>query len=363
MRTGRERRQNLIRFRNLVDDAEKFLADEPDAAQAKKLLTALQRLRDDPEHPTWEHPGEGLAVLATHEDVHVFALAVPVEEQVHVGERYYLKPLLRIVQEEGHYFAAAVSQKSVRVFEGTSVSIRERHPAHLPRDLKDALNIDEYMSSLQYHSLPRGGNSDVIYHGQGSGEDDRKKDLLQYFHRLDTALASFLNGQDAPLVFAGVEYLFPIFKEAVSYPNLLPQPVEGNFDEASTEQLHDRIWPVVQPYFQHQIDAVVANYQDACKQDRACHRPEQVLRAAARGAIETLLLRRGASCWGQLDTEGNIEHHENPGETSLDLLDEASYETLHNSGRVLVLEDSRFPEPDVPCVAVLRYPVQAATAG
>jgi hypothetical protein len=100
-RTGRERRQNLIRFRNLVDDAEKFLADEPDAAQAKKLLTALQRLRDDPEHPTWEHPGEGLAVLATHEDVHVFSLPVPVEEQVHVGERYYLKPLLRIVQEEG----------------------------------------------------------------------------------------------------------------------------------------------------------------------------------------------------------------------------------------------------------------------
>ena len=361
-RTGRERQQNRIRFKNLVDDAQEFLAHEPNTDEAAEVLGALHRLRDDQEHDAWEHPGEGLAVLGTRQGLHVFALPIAVKEQMHIGERFYLKPLLQIAQDEGRYLALAVSQKRVRIFEGSSDTLSELHPKHLPKDLEDALNIDEYVSSLQYHSMSRDGSPDVMYHGHGAGEDDHKQELLQYFHRLDDALGKFLRDEDAPLVFVGVDYLFPIFKEGISYRNLLNRPVEGNFDDASPGNLRKAIWEVVQPYFKERVDSAVSAFQDACGQDRTCSGPQAVLLAATRGAVDSLLIRGGASCWGQMDTEGNVVCHDDPTETSLDLLDEAAYETLGNSGQVLIVDDAEFPVADTPCVALLRYPVGAATA-
>ncbi|HRX80782.1 MAG TPA: hypothetical protein P5307_17050, partial [Pirellulaceae bacterium] len=65
---------------------------------------------------------------------------------------------------------------------------------------------------------------------------------------------------------------------------------------------------------------------------------------------------------GQLDVDGHVEVHDEPKVTSLDLLDEAAFETLTSGGKVFILEDDRFPEIDSPCAALLRLPVQAVTA-
>lgn len=359
--SGREQRQNKIRFKNLVADAEQLLSHEPDAAEAQILLGSLQHITEENDHVIWQHPSAGLAVLATSKDMHFFHLPVELKEQVHVGERFYLKPLLPIVQSDGRYFSIAVSQKQVRLFEGTRSSIRELHPETLPSDLEDALNIDEYVSTLQFHSHNRGGDAEAIYHGHG-GSDNDDAEILQYFHRLDDAISKFLTGQSEPLVFIGVEELFPIFKECVKYPHLAEQSVEGNFDDASEKTIHQAVLDAVQPYFNQEVDKAIELIEEANRRDRVCCDVEPLLRAAERGAVDTLLLRKGASCWGQLDVDGHVEVHDDPQETSLDLLDEAAFETLANGGNVFVLEEDRFPDIASPCAAHLRLPVEAATA-
>ena len=358
---GREQRQNQIRFKNLVADAEELLAHEPNAAEANILLGRIQHIAEDKDHVIWQHPASGLAVLATPQDIRFFHLPVEVKEQVHVGERFYLKPLLPIIQSDGRYFAVAVSQKQVRLFEGTRNSIRELHPKSLPSDLEDALNIDEYVSTLQFHSHPHGNSAEAIYHGHGgAGNDDAE--IVQFFHRLDDAIGNFLSGQSDPLIFIGVEELFPIFKECVKYPHLAEQAVEGNFDDVPAETLHQSVLEKVQPYFDKQVDRAIESIEEAYRRDRVCSDVEPLLRAAERGAVDTLLLRKGASCWGHLDVDGHVEVHDEPQVTSLDLLDEAAFETLTSGGKVFILEDDRFPEIDSPCAALLRLPVQAATA-
>lgn len=67
------------------------------------------------------------------------------------------------------------------------------------------------------------------------------KDLanfLRYFRKVDGGLQEMLKNQQAPLVFAGVEYLLPILKEANKHSYLMDEAVTVNPGELKPEKLH-----------------------------------------------------------------------------------------------------------------------------
>ncbi|MBA2115891.1 baeRF7 domain-containing protein [Bremerella alba] len=361
-RWGREVQQNEIRYKNLMKDAASLLnSDEVCTSDHRDaILQKLDDFRLDETHDAWRHPSAGMAIFVTPESLEVHQLGCTITEQVHVGERFYLRPLLPALHGDGRFVLIAVSQNHVRLFDGNADGLEERVPAELPENLKDALNIDDYITSIQHFSYSQGGGVDTMYHGQGAGEDDHKANILQFFHRMEDPLNNFLEGRNDPLVFAGVEYLYPIFKEAVSYPHLLPDSVHGNFDDASAEQLHEKAWQVVQPHFQQECDQAISNYHDAHGQNRATNDLETILRASEMGAIEALLIREDTAIWGHVDREGHVQSDGGPNEMSHDLLDDAAVETLKNGGDVFVVREADFPEQDCSAVARLRFEIAAS---
>lgn len=359
---GREQRQNPIRFENILKDTEKLLGYEPDQAKATALLKKLRGFGKDAGHDVWQHPQRGLAVLATAERIEAYQFDSDLPEQVHVGERFYLRPLLPLLPAAASYLVLVVSQNSVRLFEGTGGSFAEVPTPQLPKDLEDALRVDEYTSSLQYFGFKRGADGEAVFHGHGAGDDDHAKELLQFFHRLDGPLSRFLAERNDPLLFAGVEYLFPIFKEAVRYTNLLSVPLAGNFDDASPAEIHEQAQGVMDAEAKNQIRSHIRAYHDSFGSDKACRELPQVVVAASRGAVDLLLIREGAQCWGHVDRENNIVLEDEPSETTLDLVDEVAHETLRHGGSVAVVDADSFPADDQPCVAILRYPISEAVA-
>jgi len=362
-RWGREVQQNEIRYKNLMKDAASLLSsDEVCESECREaILKKLEDFGNDDMHDAWRHLSAGMALFVTPDSMEVHQMGCTVTEQVHVGERFYLRPLLPSLHGDGRFILIAVSQNHVRLFDGNADGLEERVPADLPENLKDALNIDDYITSIQHFSYTGpAGTGDTMYHGQGAGDDDHKANILQFFHRIDEPLHQFLEGRNDPLVFAGVEYLYPIFKEAISYKHLLPESVHGNFDDASPEQLHEKALEVVQPHFQQECDKAISNYQDAYGQNRATHDLETILRASEMGAIETLLIREDTAIWGHVDSDGNVQKDGGPSEVSHDLLDDAAVETLKNGGDVFVVRESDFPEKDCSAAARLRFEVAAS---
>jgi len=57
--------------------------------------------------------------------------------------------------------------------------------------------------------------------GRSPDRDKRQEGILQFFHMIDEALHENCGIKKAPLVVAGVEYLFPIYQEANTYPDLV----------------------------------------------------------------------------------------------------------------------------------------------
>jgi hypothetical protein len=361
VRTGRELDQNRIRLDNLIDKARRRLSDV--GRSPGEIERTLGGLRDRVmSHDAWNHPQEGLAIFAADGAFDAFNSPRPFEERVVVGKRFHLRPMLRLTEREGRFYILAVSMNSVRLFEADEAEARELHPEGLPTDLVTALNIDEYRQRLDFHQSLSTGQRGGVFNGQGGSDMAERKEyeIIEFFREIDRRLSDFFGVERYPLVFAGVEYLFPIFKETSHYAALVGECVCGNPDLLNASQLHAAAWKLVEPIFDEDRRAAGERYLDRIATDLATDDPATMLAAAERGQVGMLLLRENAERWGRFDGRRFDDTPDDP--QAEDLYDLLAAWTLANGGRVFtvgpdVLDDER------PAGALLRYSLASAMAG
>ncbi len=361
--TGSETRQDPIRCKNLLTQAEERLIDHGLASTAARaMLKDAWQLQDDSNLDFWRHQSAGLALFVDPSTTRYFRVPVPFDEHVSVGERYFVKPLLPLLEGDGRFYVLAVSQNQVRLLQASRFTVSPLSPDVLPKNLVDALNIDEYMTSIQHENVRTGAanlGAPALFHGHGGSNMDRRKndELIEYFRRLDDALQEFFGPERSPLVFAGVDYLFPIFKQSSHYRNLVDTPITGSPEAMSDKELHERAWKIVEPLFQTKQRAALEQYGDRAARNLASDDLQEILAAACEGAVEVLFLARGASVWGDIaSSTGEICEHDEPTPQSRDLLEFAAGHTLSNSGSVYLLDQDKMPTAHA-AAAVLRYPV------
>lgn len=358
-RTGKETRQDPIRFKNLLKKAKEQLA-EIDAENADAIVAPAEEIPEDVATPFWRNGADGLALFLAKGFARCYKLPLDVPELMVLSNQFHIKPLMGYLQDDGKYYVLAVSQNRVRLLNGSKYNLAEMEVESLPDDLRDALLIDENQSTLQWHTAQGGASSpahagDAVYHGQGAGEDDKKKMLLQYFHRIDRALVNFLSGQETPLVFAGVEYLFPIYQDTNEYRGLVDTPVTGNPDEKSAEELHGPTWEVVEPQYSANRAAVLEKFGLAASQGKASADLIDVLPAAVQGRVEKLLVGKERHRWGTVDpATGKPEFREENTAETCDLVDYAVARTLQHGGAAYLMDPDELPDGgDV--AAIFRY--------
>jgi hypothetical protein len=265
--------EDPIRFRKLLGQAEERLIQHGlRAPEAKEFLAPLHSLLEDVSF--WPNQCDGLAVFLARDFMRIYRLPWRFQEEVEVGGLFQVAPLLPLLHGDGRFFVLAVSQNSVRLFQGTRFTVSpvdlRRFPFSLigpkgvPPNLAEALLTHDKDEPLTFHTRPTSGGSwGAIFEGHGVGIDDEKDDLLRYFQRIDRGLHDVLREERAPLVLAAVEYLQPIYRDASTYPHLLAKGIEGNPDRLNEKELHDRAWAIVEPQFQENVRQAVALYHQA----------------------------------------------------------------------------------------------------
>jgi hypothetical protein len=86
-----------------------------------------------------------------------------------------------------------------------------------------------------------------VFHGQGGVKETHKAELNLFFNQIDEALGPILRHQHAPMILAGVDYLLPILRKSLSYPNILEGEVHGNWDYSAKSELLRKAWPIARP--------------------------------------------------------------------------------------------------------------------
>jgi hypothetical protein len=367
LHTGAEHRQNPVRYKNLLRAAEEQLSKRGASSRViRSVLEPAQQLLDDTE--VWQEQGRSLAVFVGAEHIRLWRPVIDCAESCSVGSIFHVIPLVRWLDNEAPYYVLAVSQNDVRLWRGTRGEMEEV-AADLPRNMQDALRLDTPQSFPQQHAAQRGtpGKQGLVFHGQGGAPDAAKQEIQAYFREIDRRLTAALR-EDEPLIFAGVDYLFPIYQEVNSYAHLMPQSIVGNHELWSAREIQRLAWPLVESLLRERREATLTKYGNSISANRAVHRVEDVIWAADAGAVETLFIDPAARLTGAFDTQQlTVQVDERPREDSEDLLNLATVLVLRSSGFVQPLGPGEMPCGG-PMAATLRYPLptrqqQAASAG
>lgn len=355
----KEVEQDPIRFKNQVQKAERALvANGVRTAVARELIGRVQPLLED--WNFWNHQSEGLALFLSRDNIRHYRLPAQFDEVTMVGERFYIKPLVPLLTNDGKFYILSLSKDHVRLLQGTRDSVSEVKLDSVPSGMEDALKFEDIEAEKKFYTgSPQrgpGANSDVAFFSAGSNELDHKNALLRYFQKVDRGLWNVLREERAPLVLAGVEYVFPLFREASRYPNIV-EGIPGNPDNESPAELHRKAWEIVRPRFESAQMFARQKFENlkGTGSGQVSDALAEILPAAHAGRIDTLFVPRQEHRYGKYrsgDAEVNV--HDRPANGDEELYDLATAHTLVNSGTVFAVKAIAMPGGrDV--AAIFRY--------
>ena len=354
-RAGRETEQDPIRFKNLLRQAEeRLLAEGLNSAQVRDLLKAPQGLLQD--QSFWRHQSDGLAVFCSEDVFHLFRLPVRFSELVVVADRFPVKPLLPLLTADGIFFILAVSQNQLRLLEGTQHAVDEIEMENMPQNLAETLPDGLAEKQLQFHTgTPSGtGSRPAVFHGHETSNETKNR-MRQWFRIIDKHIRGMLPDGRFPLVLAGVDTLFPLYREVNTYLHLMEEGISGNPEGMSPEELHRKAWTIVEPVFKKDRETALDRYRQLAGTGQTTTDIVEAIRAAHHGRVEVLFVAVGLQLWGRFDYEQNkVDVHDIPEPGGGDLLDLTAIQTLIKGGKVYALPPPEVPD-QAPLAAVLRY--------
>src|SRR5207237_6867824 len=134
-RAGKETLQDSVRLKNLLREAEGQLsAAGVPKLKARELLAPARQLEGRTSF--WRHQSDGLALFLAPGFFQYFRLPIQFHEFVLLAEHFEIKPLLPLFTVGGRFHLLSLSQKRVRVFEGTQYGLSELDLPGVPRSIQ-----------------------------------------------------------------------------------------------------------------------------------------------------------------------------------------------------------------------------------
>lgn len=358
-RAGKEIQQDRIRLKDLLRTAEEGLVrDGLRGTEARELLAKPAEMVED--HPFWEQQSDGLAIFLSPEKYRRFRVPLDFKEFVLIADHFHLKPIIALFMGDGRFYILALSQGQTRLFQGTHYSVSQISLETLPKSLQETLWYDDPERQLQFHtgtSTPGEPRRGAMFHGHGIGIDDSKTNILRYFHKVNDGLHELVRDERWPLVMAGVDYLFPLYKEANTYKYLMSKQIVGNPELLNPEDLHRSAWAIVGPYFDQEREKAAARYREIFGTKYTSNNLEEILLAACMGRVDYLFALRGIEQWGTYKTETmevSLHAGQEPGDVDLVYL--AIVCTVLNRGTAYMVGPEKMPQPaQGPVAAIFRY--------
>ncbi|KAA1261494.1 hypothetical protein LF1_40440 [Rubripirellula obstinata] len=282
-RKGRETQQDPIRFGNLLNQANEQLKS---AGRDASILQRIESLQHDTEF--WRHQGDGLAIFVTKDQCHLLRLNRHVDETVHVGDSFFLSPLVCEHNAQHHYFVLALSwdESTLHHSDGDALSVVETQwlPAKfdelvLPRDPEEA---------LQNTSHRVGGNSVGMFHGQGEGEDKIEADRNQYLSIVGDEVSAAIYNTGKSLVIAATSEVAGHFAAASGIE--ADAHVDGSPSTMNNQELQDSAHQVIAPKLGEDQAELMERFGTAQANSQGSSDTSEIIEAAKQGKIDTLFI-------------------------------------------------------------------------
>ncbi|WP_145564788.1 baeRF11 domain-containing protein [Yersinia aldovae] len=326
-----------IQMGNFIKDALRQLqAIDFDKRRLAQIEVELNSILDDASF--WDMHAYSLAIFANPDSIRTYRLANAIPNQLHVSDRFYVKPLLRALTFPHSAYILALSENQARVIEFfADVPAAEMAVANLPTSVLDAVG----KASLN-----------VQKHG---GVDDKIR-LAQYTRQIDHALRPIFVQRDCPLILVSTEPLASIYRSTNTLPHLVDETLFTNAEHIGISELVTMARPFMERYYQSQIAALKPLFETRAGQRRVTTDLSDAARLATQGAIDLLLVDMDSVVAGIVDEQGSITFTEQDDALSYGVIDEIARRALATGAQVMAVRQNDLPKGQH-LNAILRYPL------
>lgn len=177
--------------------------------------------------------------------------------------------------------------------------------------------------------------------------------LADYARKVNEALVSLDQKDDAPFILVATEPLASIFRKEATV-KMTEGGVMTSPDKLSDSELIALARPVLDQHYQDELSEVRELFEQRSGQKLVAMDVAEVAKAATYGMISLVLVDFDRNISGYIDENGNIEFSDEPG--SYGLIDEIVKRSLESGARILaVRQDDMVGDSGI--AAVLRYPL------
>lgn len=290
----------------------------------------------------WRYQSRALVVHATPGKLRSYRLPNRLDAVTFVGDRYYIKPMLRTAAFPQTAFVLALAEGAVRLV----LVSADQAPV-----IVEVPDMPADVESLLGHLEPDG-------HGPGArphGADARKTRIRQYCRAVDHSLRTILTGRGVPLILAAAEPIASIFRGTTTYPGLLAQGIDGNPQAVSDTDLAAAARTVLDHHYRDELFDLRKLFDERRSQGRGFTDVSDVAKAATYGAIAQVLVNIDAIVPGTIDPDtGDVQFAEVDGSQVYGVIDEITRRALLSGAKVTAVRSEDMPDgSDV--AAILRY--------
>ena len=181
-----------------------------------------------------------------------------------------------------------------------------------------------------------------MYYGTGAKDIKIDKYLLNFFHKVDKAIRKTFIDQ-RPLILAGADYIFPIYREANTYPWIIEDEIHGNPEKLNKKEILNNAYSILNSHNRKIIENKYIKLLELknTKLNRYSSDLEVIINNSYYGKVDELFILDNKKIWGKYKENSNkIEMlDEMPALDKDELLNIAAINTLINGGNVYILDD------------------------
>ncbi len=275
-----------IDLKNMISEAAgQSVAAGATSREWQPLRDQLDGLYEDDEF--WRHQARTTAVFASPTEFIVHRLPNRSGRFVAVGDRYYVKPLLRSVTFPQMAYILELSVGAARVLEVFPESaVQDVTPPDMPSDAASATGVPTI--------------STRSHHGRLHGSDGQKVRIRQYAGQVERSLRPLLGTGDVPLILAATEPIGSIYRSMNTYPHLAPDGIDGNSETTADHDLAQAGRVILDGVYAAQLAELHSLFDRRVVQRRAVNDLPEVARCATLGMVDTLLVDIDSAVRGRI---------------------------------------------------------------
>lgn len=320
-RNAPENKQDRIRFKNLINQAEKELEDKFGLRNPSNFLKEAEKLYQDVMF--WTHATDGLALLIDEKSTQISKLVGKIPERLVVGDRFHLLPLLNYYEFMNESYILDIAKDRFRLYFGSQEGIIEVETADI------AQNFDELFDDTDTQGTTH-------YSRRSSPSALEELETEKYLRYVAKSLAEFRREQNIPLLVFGTTEVLSLFREYSKGELDIFRMIDKPLGSMHINEIYDELKEVLLPRYEKEIESHLIDLNDEIARDRGTDNESLVLREAPTGRIETLFI--AADMGGLIEEEA----------------DKLVQNVLTTDGRVILIDEGITPFP-MGVGAIFRY--------